>query len=43
MCAAIQLKKKLGTATSFTVFEKNADVGGTWLNNVYPGNVYCIL
>ena len=20
-----------------TVFEKNADVGGTWLENVYPG------
>lgn len=21
----------------FTIFEKNADVGGTWLENVYPG------
>ena len=22
---------------NFTVFEKNADIGGTWLNNTYPG------
>lgn len=39
LCAAIQLQKKLGIS-SFTLFEKNADVGGTWLNNVYPGNLY---
>lgn len=36
LCAAIQLQKKLAI-TSFTIFEKNADVGGTWLNNTYPG------
>jgi len=37
ICAAIQLQKKLGL-TSFTIFEKNAEVGGTWFNNVYPGD-----
>ncbi|KAG4072847.1 hypothetical protein HA402_002590 [Bradysia odoriphaga] len=36
LCAAIQLRKKLAI-TSFTIFEKNTDVGGTWLNNTYPG------
>lgn len=33
LCAAIQLEK-LGIA--YTVIEKNADVGGTWLENIYP-------
>jgi len=33
---AIQLKRKLGLET-FTIFEKNGDVGGTWLVNTYPG------
>ncbi|XP_037030697.1 FAD-binding monooxygenase ktnD-like isoform X1 [Bradysia coprophila] len=36
LCAAVQLQKKLAI-TSFTIFEKNADVGGIWLNNTYPG------
>ncbi|XP_037040327.1 FAD-binding monooxygenase ktnD-like [Bradysia coprophila] len=36
LCAAVQLRKKLAI-TSFTIFEKNTDVGGTWLNNTYPG------
>ncbi|XP_037037233.1 FAD-binding monooxygenase ktnD-like [Bradysia coprophila] len=36
LCAAVQLQQKL-KITSFTIFEKNADVGGTWLNNMYPG------
>jgi 4-hydroxyacetophenone monooxygenase len=34
LCAAIRLKQ-LGIP--FEVLEKNADVGGTWLENVYPG------
>ncbi len=36
LCAAIQLKKELGL-TSFTIFDSNSDVGGTWLANTYPG------
>lgn len=36
LCAAIQLKKQLGLNT-FTIFESNADVGGTWFSNTYPG------
>ena len=31
---AIQLKK---SGIPFTIFEKNDDVGGTWLENSYPG------
>ncbi len=38
ICTAIQLQKKFGAKISFTLFEKNADVGGNWLKNVYPGN-----
>ena len=34
LCAAIQLGK-LGIP--YTVFEKNAEVGGTWYENRYPG------
>jgi hypothetical protein len=34
LCAAIRLKQ-LGIP--FEVLEKNADVGGTWLENAYPG------
>lgn len=34
LCAAIRLKQ-LGIP--FEVLEKNADVGGTWLENTYPG------
>ncbi|ODM97467.1 Baeyer-Villiger monooxygenase [Orchesella cincta] len=36
ICAAIQLKQKLNI-TSFTLFDENHDVGGTWLVNTYPG------
>jgi len=34
LLAAIRLKQE---GADFTVIEKNADVGGTWLENVYPG------
>ncbi len=34
LLAAIRLKQ---AGVPFTVIEKNADVGGTWLENVYPG------
>jgi len=34
LCAAIQLGK-LGVP--YTIFEKNAEVGGTWYENRYPG------
>jgi cation diffusion facilitator CzcD-associated flavoprotein CzcO len=36
LCAAIQLKRKLGLA-SFTVFDRAHDIGGVWLANKYPG------
>jgi 4-hydroxyacetophenone monooxygenase len=32
--AAIRLKE---AGLDFVIYEKNADVGGTWLENVYPG------
>jgi len=34
LCAAIQLGQR---GASYTVLEKNADVGGTWYENRYPG------
>jgi 4-hydroxyacetophenone monooxygenase len=34
LCAAIQLGK---LDIPYTIFEKNADVGGTWYENRYPG------
>ncbi|HEV2363983.1 MAG TPA: NAD(P)/FAD-dependent oxidoreductase [Caulobacteraceae bacterium] len=34
LLAAIRLKQ---AGIDFTILEKNADVGGTWLENVYPG------
>ena len=34
LCAAIRLKQ---LSIPFEVLEKNADVGGTWLENGYPG------
>src|ERR1700712_343626 len=34
ICAAIRLKE---AGYSFEVLEKNAEVGGTWYENVYPG------
>ena len=33
--AAVHLKR---AGVSFTVFEKNPEVGGTWYENVYPGS-----
>src|SRR6185503_12043680 len=36
LCAAVQLKRKLGLS-SFVLYEKGADVGGVWLANSYPG------
>jgi len=36
LTAAIKLKKDLGLET-FTLFDENNDVGGTWLVNTYPG------
>lgn len=35
---AIKLKENLWDKVSFHIFEKNCDVGGTWLENRYPGN-----
>jgi len=34
LCSAIKLKQ---AGVAFTILEKNADVGGTWLENNYPG------
>ena len=34
LAAAYRLRQ---AGVEVTVFEKNADVGGTWLENVYPG------
>jgi len=33
---ALELKKKLGL-TSFTIYEKQSQPGGTWRDNTYPG------
>ena len=33
---AIQLRERLGI-TDFTIYEKEGEVGGTWLVNSYPG------
>ena len=32
----VQLKKHISSA-SYTIYEKNSDVGGTWFENRYPG------
>ncbi len=37
LTAGIKLKKSLGL-TTFTIFEKNEDLGGVWLVNAYPGS-----
>jgi 4-hydroxyacetophenone monooxygenase len=34
LCAAIKLQK---AGIAFTILEKNSGVGGTWLENTYPG------
>ncbi|CAL8069130.1 unnamed protein product [Orchesella dallaii] len=36
VCVAVQLRKQLNIE-SYTVFDENRDVGGTWLVNTYPG------
>ncbi|KAF9936719.1 hypothetical protein BGZ65_002098 [Modicella reniformis] len=36
ICAAIQLQRQL-QLTTYKVFELEADVGGTWFRNTYPG------
>jgi cation diffusion facilitator CzcD-associated flavoprotein CzcO len=36
ICAAIQFPKLLPTV-ELAIYEKNADVGGTWFENRYPG------
>jgi cation diffusion facilitator CzcD-associated flavoprotein CzcO len=36
LCMGIQLKR--AGITSFAIFEKSQDVGGTWLDNSYPGS-----
>ncbi|KAI1314915.1 hypothetical protein EDD11_001552 [Mortierella claussenii] len=36
ICAAVQLQREL-QLTTYTVFELESDVGGTWLSNTYPG------
>ncbi|GLW07788.1 4-hydroxyacetophenone monooxygenase [Microtetraspora sp. NBRC 13810] len=35
LCMAIRLR--MAGVTSFTVFEKAGDIGGTWRDNTYPG------
>lgn len=35
LCMGIRLRR--AGITSFTIFEKSRDVGGTWLDNTYPG------
>jgi 4-hydroxyacetophenone monooxygenase len=34
LCAAVKLKK---AGMAFTILDKNSGVGGTWLENTYPG------
>ncbi|KAG0039620.1 hypothetical protein BGZ82_007348 [Podila clonocystis] len=36
ICAAIQLQRQLQLST-YTIFELEADIGGVWKNNTYPG------
>jgi hypothetical protein len=33
----IKHEHELSDALTLTIYEKNADVGGTWYENVYPG------
>ncbi len=35
LCMAMQLKR--AGLTSFTIYERGADLGGTWRDNTYPG------
>lgn len=36
ICAAIRFNQRIRNL-DFTVYEKNADIGGTWFENRYPG------
>ncbi|KAF9582658.1 hypothetical protein BGW38_010925 [Lunasporangiospora selenospora] len=36
MCTAIQLQRKL-SLTTYRIYEKHSDIGGTWHANTYPG------
>ena len=36
LTAGIDLKRKLGLS-SFTIFDENHEIGGTWLVNNFPG------
>lgn len=36
MCAAIRFNQRIQNL-DFTIYEKNADIGGTWFENRYPG------
>lgn len=36
MLAGIKLKTELGFE-NYTIFDENADVGGAWMVNTYPG------
>ncbi|KAF9417652.1 hypothetical protein BGZ94_009913 [Podila epigama] len=36
ICAAIQLQRQL-QLTTYTIFELESNIGGTWANNIYPG------
>lgn len=37
LCAAHAVESGKLTNATLTVFEKNADIGGTWFENRYPG------
>lgn len=36
-CPGIKLSETFKKDLDYHIFEKNADVGGTWLENTYPG------
>ena len=36
ICAAIRFNQRIQNL-DFTIYEKNADIGGTWFENKYPG------
>jgi hypothetical protein len=35
--APYQARSLMGTSVEHVIYEKNADIGGTWLENRYPG------
>lgn len=38
----IKWEQKLDDFLDLTIYEKNHDVGGTWLENVYPGVAWLV-